>query len=1858
MGLAYSAQKRAAARIKEESALAADPFSAGVQAGALQLRSTYNLASAAIGQATGNEQETQKRFEKSQELGTQAEPFRKGRPTDIESIKSFGDFIDYSKFQLGNMVPSALESLGAMAIGGLAGAVTGSAIPVAGTAAGGVGGAAAGFFGKVAMKKYAEKKIGEYLAKGMTKELAEKKTKQAIGATVGANLTNFANSYVQGVGEIYGETFDENTKKGDLMSTFLGSVPYAALDSFVEMSLLGKSLKGSEGSSAVSRFSKALFSGAAKEGTSEALQEADIIIAGLNSGKEYSTDDVISRLGNSFAAAAIGGGVLGIPGGRKSEAQKAQETPATTTPTEVTPTTPVSTQPVTKEETAKVVQTVTRQAPVVKEAIVGAIDAPITIEQLSGLSDEQIQVLGATLKMIKQSSPEIDSKNIDASLATIVETGVELPVIGNESAATGKESVVVKTTGTLPVQKEEKPTVQEQIPQKTVETPVKEAKIDNVSQDVAIEENPIEVKEEETFTEEQTTYIKSELERRNIKFDKNAPISVLKQRLEESNAEIPFAKTAKLKTISNTKETRTNSSKALRDDINARKEKGEISEKDVRILNKAIDSFENNLKGVSFAIQKTDSKTAGFFDYISDTITISNRTFENDGDYAKTVIHEIWHALSSKLDPEFAAKLDSEFRQKKAHFLKKFPETDGMNKEQLNAWLESDNAPEEAYRFKNLDEFFAVTMTEYSLEEFNKKYNLENKNILSRVFAFLKETLKTVFQIKVESKGPTQLDVLDSFYNAKEKKVLHTFLLESAARSAQTEESKIKRKSKTLEKAVSGIESIPIKEKQNIVKSLREGKMSIKDVSNVIFEHGVSSDDLFGILRSTGKPQSKMFSKISVAKVSEITPELKEEYKKVVKEIAEVVDAEREAQSELSKSENLFDDEQENQYSKFKKTVTKYTGEKAKEVFGNGDVDQLKKFLVGRGWEVADVDNMLYSSEMSDNEILDVFRNQLNEESPGILHGKKVAKELGLGKKLKQAKEFLESGRGAYSSDYMALQARKTEIEFESLPFKEKKRALVSDNGELRVKNTFNEVWKKLYGTEPSGKISTLIEENATSIASAMAKLSFSKGKELERDKARGKVRVKLWQQSKRFKREKEDILSKAKKKEYTRANLRKVLLQLTDDFPKNVRNRILSQERIFNIRTGKHLSDVLDSIEKAKVRVLLSRELAERRRAVAEIIKQKDLKRDENLRRAMKLPVIDKMNTEELEIYATMLNQFQEGDTFLSQRAIELAPKTDIPDVKTIREAREKLQEETGVEELAPTKIGASNYVLSDSGLYNRGALLEVMTTEYHKTMLAHENEIVLLDDKTNKLFEKARGSRKDHSLSERMIPTDKRIFDYLSSDDKAEAAKDLTTEEMEAAMFVKEHLDEYYKTGVREEILGKSRFEGKYVPNIMRGFLEAFKDSGLTTAIKELYESSKHQEETAAIISGADMSQKLAYQKFFNFKLFRTGEVTPTKNVAKAFLIYAKAFHKKQAIDAITPKIMIYTQAIKSQEKTEKGLDKDPGLEKFVKEWLNMKRGRAPDVMSLIPQFSMQDMVLKGLITLTRLKDLGLSVAGPLSNIGEQGMNYVQMGAKKYAIGYKRIHSAKGKRIVEKNRGFVGKNPWKNLSEASDTAANTAAKGLMVFFEDARIRANKQFLLGMLTDAEWKNEEISPKRLAQLKLEMGRWRTIEDSSSIAGKTSAAKALLQYKSWATPIARTAVSHMLDIKKDPKLIKERQGQELTRAFVVLSTIGFIVTYLLLDDEEDKKNPIVRAMSKAAREFFSATGSLSLKFWLAMPRIADFANDQWTWLVQMVLFFKEENKYQQSKKGEYKKGDYKFINSFLRANSPTVVNQFK
>jgi len=437
----YLARRDALAKEKKfKEALQMGDARAGLKTGISSIKQLTSLAVAATGDAIGNEDMRQYGVEKMQQLEEEAAPYSYGRPTKIEDIKGIGSAIDWAQFQLGNLAPSMAESVGSAIVGSVAGSAAGTTVaPGPGTVSGGVGGFVAGFFGKSIVKKQLKKKVAQYVIKGMAKETAEVAAKKAILRDVGAGGMMFANSYIQGLGDVYGETMDENGK-GNALTAFLGAVPYAAVDAAVDLSVMKKVLKGSEGEKVIKRYVKAVAEAGVKEGVQESIQEADLILAGLVNGKEYTSKEVISRLSNSFAAAALGGGFAGVPGGRKSTESKAdldQKKGGATIPPEG-PTPPPS-SPELKQFAA--VTSVKGQPPVLDNAY-----KPLKVEKLNTLDDDGKVLLGIGLELaIKSSKNPAQLKVLNNNLQLLKDSGVKLPSADREvvpnTAITPEEAV-------------------------------------------------------------------------------------------------------------------------------------------------------------------------------------------------------------------------------------------------------------------------------------------------------------------------------------------------------------------------------------------------------------------------------------------------------------------------------------------------------------------------------------------------------------------------------------------------------------------------------------------------------------------------------------------------------------------------------------------------------------------------------------------------------------------------------------------------------------------------------------------------------------------------------------------------------------------------------------------------------------------------------------------------------------------------------------------------------------------------------------------------------------------------------------------------------------------------------------------------------------------------------------------------------------------------------------------------------------------------------------------------------------------------------------------------------------------------
>ena len=208
-------------------------------------------------------------------------------------------------------------------------------------------------------------------------------------------------------------------------------------------------------------------------------------------------------------------------------------------------------------------------------------------------------------------------------------------------------------------------------------------------------------------------------------------------------------------------------------------------------------------------------------------------------------------------------------------------------------------------------------------------------------------------------------------------------------------------------------------------------------------------------------------------------------------------------------------------------------------------------------------------------------------------------------------------------------------------------------------------------------------------------------------------------------------------------------------------------------IRRVKKPEDMMAINEK----IIDSLKIAGKRRDIQTIIKDKKLEKVENLRRALKFPAMRKMNAEELQKFETELEPFQREDVFLTQRVLETIDKTDIKGAKTFREVREKFAERAGIPVDMQGKIEVKpiDRLKYDAPLAKKNPFYRIMVEDYHKEMLIADAKHYQFEEVSNTLAKKARESRK-RTLTEKLVPTDEIIFDYLSSPNKKSIAKQMT--------------------------------------------------------------------------------------------------------------------------------------------------------------------------------------------------------------------------------------------------------------------------------------------------------------------------------------------------------------------------------------------------------------------------------------------------------------------------------------------------
>lgn len=676
--------------------------------------------------------------------------------------------------------------------------------------------------------------------------------------------------------------------------------------------------------------------------------------------------------------------------------------------------------------------------------------------------------------------------------------------------------------------------------------------------------------------------------------------------------------------------------------------------------------------------------------------------------------------------------------------------------------------------------------------------------------------------------------------------------------------------------------------------------------------------------------------------------------------------------------------------------------------------------------------------------------------------------------------------------------------------------------------------------------------------------------------------------------------------------------------------------------------------------------ELGRRSEALIQLkgtIYEKELQKTENLRQAMELPPISQMDAAQLRTFEETLAQFKQGDEFLSVRKLETVDKTDLAGIKTVREAQERLlidvnntrlangQKPYTIEELGSVAVQELDRYRYDPALARRNPVYQLMVEEKTKAFLNGSMQFLKIRDEIETLVKAARASR-SRGVADRLIPTDKQIFNWLEADDlnKVKLAKDMTPEELAAGDYIRGLYAEARDYLVQQKVL--KAYRSDYITHIRRGFLESWKDDGLVTAFREAFAQYKLDEAMFNILD-QKTGDVLPLEKFFRFSMRRSGTLEPSKNVARVVESYFNTLEKKKALDSLVPKLDIYVHSLTPKKLTPRGLEFDDSLKRFLNEWLNSKKGRPSSDFIAKPGGKL-DWTLRTGVAFTRLIDLGFAIPiGIASTFGEHAANLIAIGLKKEALGAARLATKQGRAIAHKYENFVGEPVLKNLAQASNGIGDKVISSAFSLFAAGTRNANEVFLLGSLTKEEFAAGAIDPARLAKLQLKQAKYRVVPDMESVFGKTAVGGVATQYKKWAVPLISATMRNAAQFTRAVKnkgfedALQKEESVEFLRSLILTATIGF-GTYGYLQSRSDKK---VSDMSfgeeiafKAARDSLSLVGALDPKFFTSEPRLMQFVARIGEAASQILKL--EENK----------DGEYKGFKNLQGALTPAIGRQ--
>ena len=676
------------------------------------------------------------------------------------------------------------------------------------------------------------------------------------------------------------------------------------------------------------------------------------------------------------------------------------------------------------------------------------------------------------------------------------------------------------------------------------------------------------------------------------------------------------------------------------------------------------------------------------------------------------------------------------------------------------------------------------------------------------------------------------------------------------------------------------------------------------------------------------------------------------------------------------------------------------------------------------------------------------------------------------------------------------------------------------------------------------------------------------------------------------------------------------------------------------------YLADLED---KARARLKWNEE----RILVTAIIEERDLKKVENLQRAMEFPPLKDMSLEQLTQFGDILAKTEAGDTFLGARMIQTAVNTDLGNIRTVGEGVQAVAKQTGMPHTEVLGSKTDKW-LRDPTLVERDPLHKIFITEFtarEADMLTKEYQLTRELDKLAKAARKARlaadarlrkAGKIKQTLRERifarLVPQDKWVVKWLQPfetiyDDAGKkhiirkqelrdmAESGMTAEELKYAQFLEKFFTHYYRIAADEAttrwtLLGvkHTNYRQIYYLHMNRGFFERWRDDSFVKALRVLW-SRDVAEAKIDFNAFGDRGEVLGYEKWLNRNMTRagegiskeTGQVYYTLNTAKAARAYFHAFERKLILDSMTPKIKLLEFLLGKKFETPKSITNPEGTEKVhsllrrhINEWINNKKGQR--VEFAYEQGDRAEAVVDGARLLIAVQQLGINIIAQVIQVGGgEVATFSGAGLKGWLKGHTRALTKQGRSIARAYSGIVGDTPWHELANASNDIGDTLRGGIFYLFGDLSFRARRQMLLGLMTEEEFAVGRLTDKRVAEIKLQMGRWLQMPEFRSIAGSTSIVKAGGMYSEWATPIIQNTYFILLPRLRTMiraagpgdwgKVASSKEFQELFRLVVGGAALG-ATAYLILNPDKDDRSTAGYIRRRAAQEISSTIQAIT------------------------------------------------------------------